>query len=80
MVGIKRGLVMIKIQQLQHHFGSHKVIHNFNLDISKGEIVTFIGKWLRESYFTHIIVDLFSHHLVVSLLITKLNNSHLQIV
>ncbi|MBE7603302.1 ABC transporter ATP-binding protein, partial [Staphylococcus aureus] len=25
---------MIKIQQLQHHFGSHKVIHNFNLDIS----------------------------------------------
>lgn len=44
MVGIKRGLVMIKIQQLQHHFGSHKVIHNFNLDISKGEIVTFIGK------------------------------------
>ncbi|HDZ7548508.1 TPA: ABC transporter ATP-binding protein [Staphylococcus aureus] len=35
---------MIKIQQLQHHFGSHKVIHNFNLDISKGEIVTFIGK------------------------------------
>ncbi|MGO4091516.1 hypothetical protein AB2980_15675, partial [Staphylococcus aureus] len=22
---------MIKIQQLQHHFGSHKVIHNFNL-------------------------------------------------
>ncbi|MDT3993364.1 ATP-binding cassette domain-containing protein, partial [Staphylococcus aureus] len=35
---------MIKIQQLQHHFGSLKVIHNFNLDISKGEIVTFIGK------------------------------------
>ncbi|HIA6724709.1 TPA: ABC transporter ATP-binding protein, partial [Staphylococcus aureus] len=26
---------MIKIQQLQHHFGLHKVIHNFNLDISK---------------------------------------------
>lgn len=44
---------MIKIQQLQHHFGSHKVIHNFNLDISKGEIVTFIGKkWLRKVYFT----------------------------
>lgn len=43
---------MIKIQQLQHHFGSLKVIHNFNLDISKGEIVTFIGKWLRKVYFT----------------------------
>ncbi|MQS28483.1 ABC transporter ATP-binding protein, partial [Escherichia coli] len=28
-VGVKRGLVTIKIQQLQHHFGSHKVIHNF---------------------------------------------------
>lgn len=43
-VGIKRGIVMIKIQQLQHHFGTHQVIHNFNLDINKGEIISFIGK------------------------------------
>lgn len=72
---------MIKIQQLQHHFGSHKVIHNFNLDISKGEIVTFIGKSGCGSLLYSISsVDLFIHHLVVSLLITKLNNSHLQIV
>lgn len=35
---------MIKIQQLQHHFGTHQVIHNFNLDINKGEIISFIGK------------------------------------
>ncbi len=74
---------MIKIQQLQHHFGSHKVIHyTFNLDISKGEIVTFIGKsGCGKSTLLNIIGG-FIHpsYLDVSLLITKLNNSRLQIV
>lgn len=72
---------MIKIQQLQHHFGSHKVIHNFNLDISKGEIVTFIGKsGCGKSTLLNIIGGFIHPSSDVSLLITKLNNSRLQIV
>ncbi|EHJ08603.1 ABC transporter ATP-binding protein [Staphylococcus simiae] len=35
---------MINIHQLQHCFGSHRVIDDFNLTINEGEIVTFIGK------------------------------------
>ncbi|MBO1198868.1 ABC transporter ATP-binding protein [Staphylococcus simiae] len=35
---------MINIHQLQHCFGAHRVIDDFNLTINEGEIVTFIGK------------------------------------
>lgn len=35
---------MIEIKALQHDFGAHRVIHNFNLTIPTGKIVSLIGK------------------------------------
>ncbi|MFO3719251.1 ABC transporter ATP-binding protein [Staphylococcus felis] len=35
---------MITIEGLNHYFGSHHVIQNFNLTIDKSKVVTFIGK------------------------------------
>ncbi|HEC2175485.1 TPA: ABC transporter ATP-binding protein [Staphylococcus delphini] len=35
---------MIEIKALQHDFGAHQVIQNFNLTIPTGKIVSFIGK------------------------------------
>ncbi|REH80188.1 ABC transporter ATP-binding protein [Staphylococcus felis] len=35
---------MITMEGLNHYFGSHHVIQNFNLTIDKSKVVTFIGK------------------------------------
>ncbi|MBI5975717.1 ABC transporter ATP-binding protein [Staphylococcus canis] len=35
---------MITIEHLHHAFGSNEVIQNFNLNIEKNKIITFIGK------------------------------------
>src|SRR5699024_10930626 len=35
---------MIRINHIQHQFGDHSVIDDFNLNIEKGKIVTFLGK------------------------------------
>ncbi|WP_436854514.1 ABC transporter ATP-binding protein [Staphylococcus caeli] len=35
---------MIHINHIEHHFGEHKVINDFELNINKNQIVTFIGK------------------------------------
>ncbi|AKS68305.1 sulfonate ABC transporter ATP-binding protein [Staphylococcus schleiferi] len=35
---------MIQIQELNHYFGAHHVIRDFNLTIPKGTIISFIGK------------------------------------
>lgn len=35
---------MIQIQRLNHYFGAHHVIRDFNLTIPKGKIISFIGK------------------------------------
>ena len=35
---------MIRINHIQHQFGDHRVIDDFNLNIEKGKIVTFLGK------------------------------------
>src|SRR5699024_9767500 len=35
---------MISINHIQHQFGDHRVIDDFNLNIEKGTVVTFLGK------------------------------------
>lgn len=35
---------MIRINHIQHQFGDHRVIDDFNLNIEKGKIITFLGK------------------------------------
>ncbi|WP_448107912.1 amino acid ABC transporter ATP-binding protein [Pseudomonas azerbaijanoccidentalis] len=34
---------MIKIRQLQKHYGNHRVLHGVDLDVAKGEVVCLIG-------------------------------------
>lgn len=41
---INRGVVVIQINNIQHKFGDHQVINDFDYSIDKGKIVSFIGK------------------------------------
>lgn len=72
---------VIHINRVHHQFGENTVINDFELNIDKGEIITFIGKsGCGKSTLLNIIGGFLTPHLVLLISMVKLNKRHLQIV
>lgn len=72
---------MIHINRVHHQFGENTVINDFELNIDKGEIITFIGKsGCGKSTLLNIIGGFLTPSSGSVNINVKLNKRHLQIV